>query len=138
MWTFSKSLSYKTLSRADTRQSVGFTLGAFVNEKLGGIVSFERDGKTREKQRHKATLFRMYISPDFRGYGISRKLIEELLERARLLPYIEQINLTVVTDNLRAKKLYESYGFKVFSTELNAFKWKDKYFSEDQMVLFLK
>jgi len=39
----------------DTEDS--FTLGAFVGSELARIVSFERDGKDREKLRHKGILF---------------------------------------------------------------------------------
>lgn len=115
-----------------------FTLGAFFDNTLAGIVSFGRDGGDREKLRHKGILFRMYVSKDFRGRGIANKLIEQLVERARAISDIEQINLTVISNNENAKKLYEKFGFTTFGSEQNAIKWKNKYFSEDQMVLKLR
>src|SRR5438270_9760598 len=60
-----------------------FTLGAFIDKQLAGIVSFSRDGIDREKLRHKAVLFRMYVSNSFRGKGIAKKLIEELINRVK-------------------------------------------------------
>ena len=80
-----------------------FTLAAFVDDHLGGIVSFERDGYNREKLMHKGILFRMYVSKNFRGKGIGKALIEELLERVKKLGTIEQINLTVIANNETAK-----------------------------------
>jgi ribosomal protein S18 acetylase RimI-like enzyme len=115
-----------------------FTLGAFIDGVLAGVVSFARDGNDREKLRHKGILFRMYVSKDFRGRGIAKDLIKNVIERAKLLDFIEQINLTVITTNINAKNLYEKLGFKTFGSEKNAIKWKDKYFNEDSMVLFLK
>lgn len=115
-----------------------FTLGAFFDNTLAGIVSFGRDGGDREKLRHKGILFRMYVSKDFRGRGIANKLIEQLVERVRAISDIEQINLTVISNNENAKKLYEKFGFTTFGSEQNAIKWKNKYFSEDQMVLKLR
>ena len=115
-----------------------FTLGGYINGALAGVVSFTRDGADREKLRHKGILFRMYVSEKFRGQGIAKKLIEELLNKAKKINDIEQINLTVIANNENAKTLYEKFGFKNFGTEANAIKWKGKYFTEHQMVLKLK
>ncbi|MFD0793126.1 GNAT family N-acetyltransferase [Mucilaginibacter litoreus] len=115
-----------------------FTLGAFINDRIVGVVSFVRDGSDREKLRHKGILFRMYVDGNFRKRGIANLLIEELLRRVRLIPDIEQINLTVVADNAIATGLYEKFGFKTFGVEVNAIKWKNSYFTEKQMVLNIK
>ena len=115
-----------------------FTLGAYSDNELAGIVSFTRDGGDREKLRHKGILFRMYVSRDFRGQGIAKKLIGELIERVKQLADIEQINLTVIATNDNAKKLYEKFGFVTFGSESNAIKWKGNYFTEDQMTLKLR
>ena len=114
-----------------------FTLGAYSENELAGIVSFARDGIDREKLRHKGILFRMYVSRDFRGKGIAKLLIEKLIERVKLISDIEQINLTVISNNANAKTLYEKFGFETYGSEQNAIKWKNKYFTEDQMKLKL-
>jgi cyclohexyl-isocyanide hydratase len=114
-----------------------FTLGAYCDGQLAGVVSFARDGADREKLRHKGLLFRMYIAKEYRGKGVGRQLIEALLERVKSLASLEQINLTVVTNNDRAKALYEKFGFKTFSIEVNAIKWQGKYHTEETMVLML-
>lgn len=115
-----------------------FTLGAYVDGELAGVVSFMRDGADREKLRHKGTLFRMYVAAPFSGKGAGRQLIQELLQRVNKLEDVEQINLTVIATNPRAKALYESLGFKTFSIEVNAVKWEGQYLTEEQMVLRLK
>jgi RimJ/RimL family protein N-acetyltransferase len=115
-----------------------FTLGAYIDGELAGVVSFARDGIDREKLRHKGILFRMYVSKDFRGQGVAKKLIEELIHRVKEIRDIEQINLTVIANNTNAKTLYEKMGFVSFGSEANAVKWKGKYFTEDQMVLSIK
>jgi ribosomal protein S18 acetylase RimI-like enzyme len=116
-----------------------FTLGALndTNE-LMGVVSFQREGQTREKLRHKGLLFRMYVSQHYSGQGIGKRLIEETVLRARLLPEMEQINLTVIASNTAAKKLYEKFGFRTFSVEKNAIKDGNLYYTEESMVLFLR
>lgn len=125
--------SFPTRDREDS-----FTLAAYVDNVLAGVVSFVRDGSEREKLRHKGILFRMYVSQDFRGKGIAKKLIGELIARVRTIPDIEQINLTVIANNANAKTLYEKFGFVTYASEKKAIKWKGKYFTEDQMALQLK
>ena len=115
-----------------------FTLGAYADNVLAGVVSFVRDGEDREKLRHKGILSTMYVSKEFRGHGIAGALLEELIKRVRAVPGIEQINLIVIADNSRAKQLYEKFGFERYGTEYNSIKWGNKYFVEDQMVLRLK
>ncbi len=114
-----------------------FTLGAYIDNDLAGVISFERDGINREKLRHKGILFRMYISKQFRGQGIAKSLIEVVVEKAKTIPGIEQINLTVIQNNETARALYKA-GFITFGSEVNAIKWKGRYFTEDQMVLHLR
>jgi ribosomal protein S18 acetylase RimI-like enzyme len=121
-----------------TDRNDSFTLGAYVENGLAGVVSFIRDGKDREKLQHKGILSTMYVSNEFRGLGIARELLEELIKRVKAIPDIEQINLIVISDNLRAKHLYLKFGFERYGTEQNSIKWGNKYLAEDQMVLRLK
>lgn len=123
---------FPTSDRADS-----FTLGAYENKVLLGVVSFQRDGQNREKLRHKGLIFRMYVAPHARRKGIGNLLLQELLKRIRQTKDIEIVWLTVVSTNLAAKSLYEKHGFKIFSIELKAIKWKGKYFNESSMALEL-
>ena len=119
-------------------QEDSFTLGAYIDSQLAGIVSFARDGIDREKLRHKGVLFRMYVAEEFRGMGIGKILVKECIHRVKKINDIEQINLTVIANNANAKTLYEKFGFTTFSSEQNAIKWKGKYFTEDQMALKIR
>lgn len=127
------SAPFPTKDRTDN-----FTLGAYAGNTLAGIVSFTRDGEDREKLRHKGMISTMFVLKEFRGHGIARKLLEELIKRVKTISDIEQINLIVISSNSRAKQLYEQFGFEKYGTEVNSIKWKEKYFSEDLMVLRLK
>ncbi len=115
-----------------------FTLGAFDENRLIGVVSFAREGMNREKLRHKGLLFRMVVSETYRGLGIAKNLIYEVIGRVQNIPDIEQINLTVISNNANATGLYKRFGFVAFGAEENAIKWKNKYLTEDQMVLKLR
>jgi len=122
---------FPTQSRPDS-----FTLAAIQDGKFIGVVSFEREGENRIKIRHKGLLFRMYVAQEFSGKGVGKALIHELLEKAKKLPNMEQVNLTVVTTNLAAKSLYGKFGFKTYGIEKNAHKTGNLYADEESMVRF--
>lgn len=112
-----------------------FTLGAFVENRLAGVVTFVRE--EGPKTMHKGNIYGMYVSEEYRGMGLGRQLLEKLINEVRQLGEIEQIILTVVQDNERAKALYIDAGFTVFGTEKNALKINDVYYNEEWMVYFL-
>lgn len=96
-------------------QSTSLVLGAILNDQLVGVagLSFE----TREKIRHKATLFGMIVCPSQRGQGLGRRLVEAALNQARERPGLRLVGLTVSEGNAAAQGLYESCGFVAFGTE---------------------
>lgn len=119
-----------------THRPDAFTLGAWLAQgRLVGAVSFERE--TREKLRHKGLLYRMYVSAEVSGKGVGRGLIQASVKRAMEIPGLEQINLTVIASNSRAKRLYSSEGFQSFSLEERGLKMGEIYYDEEQMVLYL-
>ncbi|RED66278.1 GNAT family N-acetyltransferase [Cohnella lupini] len=110
-----------------------FVIGAFdASGSLVGIVTFMRDNGL--KTVHKGNVYGMYVAPEQRGKGIGKSLMLELLKKAKEIAGLEQINLTVVSDNDSAKKLYESVGFEAYGVERNAMKFEGRYFDEDFMV----
>ncbi|MDW3194989.1 MAG: GNAT family N-acetyltransferase [Cytophagales bacterium] len=126
------SAPFPTTGKVDS-----FTLGAYDKTKLIGVASFKRDGEDRMKLRHKGILFKIYVDAEYRQRGIAKRLIQEVISRARKIDDLEQINLTVIPTNKHAKKLYENFGFETYASEQKAIKWEGKYFNEDQMKLLL-
>ncbi|MFB5192162.1 GNAT family N-acetyltransferase [Alicyclobacillus fastidiosus] len=114
-----------------------FTLGCFDDSNtLVGIVNFAREN--RLKTAHKGNIYGMYIEPQFRGRGLGKALLLALIERAtKEYEGLEQIHLTVVSNNDLAKRLYASLGFEVYGVEPHALKFDGHYFDEDLMVLRL-
>jgi len=112
-----------------------FTMGAFVGDTLVAVATLKRE--TYVKLRHKASLVGVYTTPAQRGKGIAKKLISAIIEKAKELDGLEQINLTVASDNEAARHLYLSLGFQVFGTEKNALKQNGVYSDEDYMALAL-
>lgn len=93
-------------------------LGAFADGTLVGVVGLARE--TREKVRHKATLFGMFVHDAQRGRGLGRQLVDAALDHARRQSGLRQILLTVTAGNGRAESLYASCGFETYGVEPDA------------------
>lgn len=112
-----------------------FTLGAFEDDRLVGMVGFYRESAL--KLRHKGYIVSMYVLPEYRSRGIARALLVEAIARAKRLPDLKQLLLGVVETQTAAKRLYESLGFVVYGREPDAVKIGDEYFAEEFLLLKL-
>ncbi|CAD2081817.1 GNAT family N-acetyltransferase [Jeotgalicoccus coquinae] len=110
-----------------------FVVGGFCDEKLVCIATFIRN--SGQKDKHKSMLVGMYCEKEYRGTGIAKGVVELILEKARNIEGLEIINLMVVSENLRAKTLYESFCFKKYGTEPKVMFDGLKYYDEDLMYL---
>jgi ribosomal protein S18 acetylase RimI-like enzyme len=95
--------------------NIDFTLGAFEDDQLVGIVGFYRENAL--KVRHKGYLVSMYVRPEDRRRGVGRALLLAALERIRRLPDLDHVLLGVMETQTAAKCLYESLGFTVYGRE---------------------
>ena len=114
-----------------------YILGAFERRTgtLVGMVGFRRE--SRIKMQHKSFIWGMYVTPEHRRKGLGRKLVDEVLQRAKRLEGLEQVRLFVVTINKEARLLYLSLGFLVYGYEKNALSYKGKRYDEEYMVYWL-
>ncbi|MEH1951344.1 MAG: GNAT family N-acetyltransferase [Nostoc sp.] len=113
-----------------------FILGCFEDKHLIGIVAFHQE--SRIKLRHKAYISSMYIQQEYRGKGVGKLLLNELIERAKAINDVEILLLDVVKNNVLAKALYLSLGFQTYGTEKRAYKYKNEYFDLEFMCLQIK
>lgn len=114
-----------------------FFMGIFDGKELVGMVSFHKE--IGEKERHKGNIYGMFIHGDYQNKGLAKLLLSSLINKVKEdYPDLEQIRLSVVSNNISAIKLYRHFGFEKYGVEVNALKEGDKYFDEDLMVLFLK
>ncbi len=121
--------------RIRTRLEGSFTLGGFSGETLCGVAGLRRlDGK----ERHKAQVWGVYVTESARGRGVGRALLEALIERAKTYPDLEQLTLSVATEQAAARGLYASLGFEVWGLERRALKLPDRYADEEYRVLWLR
>ena len=112
--------------------SFSFTLGAFFENNLVGVVSFERD--PRYKLLHKALIFRMFVHPTAAGQGIGKALLQRVLSIAEKLPELRYLYLTVLASNERAIGLYSSLNFKEFAREIGGVNISGHFIDELQMA----
>ncbi len=107
--------------------------GAFDGPQIVGTAAF--GVLAGPKDSHKGWLRAMYVRPSHRRTGASRLLVQAVIDAAR--SRVEQIQLSVVSENLPAIRLYESFGFVQYGLEKRALKQNGRYFDEIFMALDL-
>ncbi len=93
-------------------------IGAFNEDRLVGIGGLA--WSTGAKTRHRALLYGMYVDAAFRGTGAADEIMGGLLDEARAR--VEIVTLTVVSENTRARRFYERWGFRAYGVEERAAK----------------
>src|SRR5262249_46283888 len=112
-----------------------FVVGSFENGRLTGTAGFFR--RRYKKERHKGHVWGVYVTPDQRGRGVGKALMQEIIRRAREIEGIEQITL-VASAKLPAQKLYESVGFESYGIEPHSLKIGNEYVNDVLMVFWLQ
>ncbi|GIP58481.1 GNAT family N-acetyltransferase [Paenibacillus woosongensis] len=96
------------------------------------MVGFKRGQGMKFK--HKGMIWGVYVVPDYRGRGIAKELLQEVLRRGK----DKQINLSVVTANKVAVGLYKILGFERYGTEKNALEYIGRGYDEEYMTYYLR
>jgi ribosomal protein S18 acetylase RimI-like enzyme len=112
-----------------------FVIGAFAGSELVGMVGFYRE--LRLKRRHTGGIWGMFVAPSCRGQGVGAALIQEALTRARAIPGLRSIHLSVTANQASARRLYVSAGFQAYGIEAEALMVGDRYIDEEHMILRL-
>jgi len=99
------------------------------------VAGFHREQES--KSRHKGRVWGVYVTEACRGCGVGRALMRSLIKQAKAQPGLEQIVLTVSTEQVAARRLYESLGFVPFGREPRALLVGGNYVDEDYYVLML-
>lgn len=107
-------------------------IGAFADGELVGMAGYTR--QTSAKQRHKATLYGMYLRASHRGSGIAGKLVAAVIAHARA-EGAETLLLASNATNKAAMRLYELAGFRQYGVEPNALKHPDGGYSDDALYV---
>ncbi|HCC06842.1 MAG TPA: hypothetical protein DEP72_01570 [Clostridiales bacterium] len=112
-----------------------FVLGAFEQEKMLGFIQLKTS--KRDRLKHKGEVSKLYISSNNRGKGVAKKLLEKLIQIAKKIEGLEQLNLMVVSENIQAINLYLKCGFRIYGIEKNSMKFENIYTDALCMQLFV-
>lgn len=85
------------------------------------------------KMAHRATLVMVYVQKRFRGTGLSRKLLNAVIDFAKANGVL-QIELGVSADNLEALRFYRRNGFKDIGLNPRGFLDRGRAIDEVRMV----
>jgi len=110
-----------------------FVMGAFEDGSLVGVAGFYREQE--RKSRHKGHVWGVYVKATRRGSGVGRSLMHRMIEEAKHEAGLEQIMLTVTSEQVAARRLYESLGFRIFGREPRALLIDGRYVDEEYMIL---
>lgn len=116
--------------------SENFIVGLFEDGQLTGMAGFYRH--KHAKFRHKGTIWGVYLRPESRGKGAAKSMLNELIRCAETIPGLEQILLVVAATQEKARRLYESLGFRRYGVEPRSLKVGEQYIDDELMVLYLR
>ncbi|MFI4860911.1 MAG: GNAT family N-acetyltransferase [Phycisphaerales bacterium JB063] len=112
------------------------TLGAF--DASAGLIGTVGVGvHTKRKAKHKASIWGMYVAPEFRRRGVARRLMQDAIAFAQSAPGVATLQLSVSTSAPGAQQLYESLGFTVWGTEPDALRIDGRSYDERHLSLAL-
>lgn len=97
---------------------------------LAAVAGFRQMGGN---SAHRGEVWGVYVSPDHRGKGLGRQMMEALLEYARAR--VEIVELAANNSNAASVALYRSLGFKSQGVFIRAVKVGEDYFDEEQFAL---
>lgn len=104
--------SYRArLGRDDAGPPGPFTLGAWQGLRLVGAITCEHDA--RVKVRHLGHIVGMMVERAAQAQGVGSALLQATIERARR-DGLEQLTLSVTSDNTGAVRLYRRFGFTTY------------------------
>ena len=90
-------------------------LGIRIDGRWCGLAGLQFEA--RERRRHQALLFGMWVTPVARRRGVGMALVQAVLAQAAARPAIEVVHLTVADGNRDARALYERCGFRPWGVE---------------------
>ena len=123
----------KPLAWFEERLTVSDVFGAFIDGELVGVAGFRRqDGP---QTMHKADLWGMYVRQSVGRAGVGRRLVDTVIAHAA--KQVEKLQLSVMSRNEAALRLYKAAGFVEYGREIRAFKQDGRYFDEVLMELFV-
>ncbi|MBI3069917.1 MAG: GNAT family N-acetyltransferase, partial [Candidatus Levybacteria bacterium] len=121
----------KMLEKIEKKKAV--QLLVFSNNKLVGISEISMKDKAIAHEG----VFGISVLEEYRGEGIGKKLMEQVLKEAKKsLPQLRIVTLGVFENNLSALKMYEKFSFREFGKLPEGILHKGKYI--DHIYMYKK
>lgn len=89
--------------------------GAFSGGKLIGVLGTSR--RLSPKFKHRAFLWGMYVSSEYRKLKVATLLLSHVKDWAKHHPEITVLWLQVTETNVPAIQFYKKHGFEIYGTE---------------------
>lgn len=105
--------------------------GAFDGGTLVGMAGFAR--AERLKERHKGTLWGVYLRADRRGRGMAEGLVAAVIAHAR--GHVRLLQAGVGVDNAAARRTYHRLGFAPYGVEVKALLVGGRFIDEELLML---
>lgn len=113
-----------------------FVAGMFDGTTLIGTVGFRREDSFKE--HHCGFIWTVYLRSEFRGKGLSKQLMQWVIERCREMEGLEMLVLTVAATQTNARALYRTLGFVQIGTMPQGYRLPDgRYIDNEEMILRL-
>jgi RimJ/RimL family protein N-acetyltransferase len=106
---------------------------------VDGVVAgsvWIQGGRKDSKQAH-VTEFGISIAREYWGMGVGDKAMKFMINKSRELG-LKRIQMIVVEDNRRARRLYEKHGFRREGVQKKSFKIGRRYHNTIMMARLLK
>ena len=87
------------------------------------------------KERHKASIWGVYVKASHRSLGLGRRLVEAAIGFAKSGEGVRQVLLSANASNSNALALYESLGFVAYGVEPASLKVSGEYHDEKHLIL---
>ena len=121
----------RPLAWFEERLATSDVFGAFIDDEIVGVAGFRRqDGP---QTMHKANLWGMYVRQSVGRSGVGRSLVDTVIAHAA--KRVEKLQLSVMSKNEAALRLYKAAGFVEYGREVKALKQNGRYFDEVLMEL---
>ena len=127
--TIEEEINFLNSMRENPR---GIMICAFIDDKLVASSNLMAIGE-RYKISHRAS-FGIAVLKEAWHLGIGKALITEILRFAEDTGF-ELVELEVASTNYNAIKLYEKFGFKIYGTREDGFKFKDGTYCDEHLML---
>ncbi|MFX0132917.1 MAG: GNAT family N-acetyltransferase [Candidatus Hodarchaeota archaeon] len=125
----------KNITEDEWKKRINNALLAFSNDKLVGIIVYIINNKNKTK--HIANIFGVYVKKEYRRQGIGKKMIENALKIIQKNVIVSKIKLGVNPELKAAVKLYEKCGFNIVGRLKNELKVDGKFYDELIMEKFI-